>query len=309
MEKVNITWLPKFNRSISQVYSKGLEYALVNNALQQCHDFIFCKDFIQDAVQGYLHNRKAQIFGFWYDPKTQPPLSLDKLRMVVVNSSDKTIGQKIPNVIDLLSQVCKEMKLKPTKAFEVANPPKSYKSGAYLLVGSGMWLNAPVLVSMYSLLMRIGFVHTKGNKWQTTIENVIANKLKPYQSSDSSQIASAYKGIKNILKNGYRKHFFIDSKKNYPENVDVGTMHGNSGIVAFSQGSTRQICKYWTRPNIGKAKVKTEELPANKDLAAGEVTTPVVISEEVAKAARKKRYEKLKAIHDEWETLKKEFES
>ncbi len=304
MEKVTIEWLKHANRSIAQIYSSGLEYALVNDKLQQCHDFVYCKDFIQDAVHGSLYGHTASIYGFSYNPKTQPPLSLDQLRVVLVNNADKNMRDKIPNVIDFLAQFCKKMKLKPSKAYEAANPPKGYKSGAFMIVGSGMWLNAPVLVSMYSLLMRVGFVHTKGEDAMKTIDKLVSGKVKPYQSNDTYQMTSAKKGIEQILKNGYRKHFFIDTKKNYPEGCNIGTMHNSSGIVAFSQGSSKSVCKYWTnveKREAKKAKVKAEEIAANKNnLAEGEVVVPPpapVVEEDPAKAERRKL----------WEQLNKEF--
>lgn len=286
MQKINIEWLKNPNKGIAQIYSSGLEYALVNDKLQQCHDFVFCKDFIQDAVHGSLHNHTASIYGFSYNPKTQPALSFDKIRVVLVNNSDKNMRDKIPNVLDFLGQFCVKMKLKKCEGFEAETPPKNYKYGAFMIVGSGMWFNAPVLVSMYSLLLRAGFAHTKGEDAMKTVDKLISGKLKPYQSNDASQMASAKKGIEQILKNGYRKHFFIDTKKNYPEQVNIGTLHNSSGIVAFAQGSTRSVCKYWTNVEKRAAKKAKE--------AEAPIVADAVAIEDVAKAERRKLYEELK---------------
>lgn len=260
--KVNVKWLKSANSGIAQVYSSGLQYALVNDDYQQCHDFVFCKDFIQDAYHGFLHQQQASIYGFTYDPSTQPPLSLTKLRIVLVNSKDAKMGEKIPAVVDFINQFCKKMKLKPSRAIEVENPPKAYsKCGAWIIEGSGMWINAPVLISMYSLLIRVGFTHKVGQDAETTIKNLVNGKSTPYQSNDRYQLQSAQKGIEQILKYGYRKHFFIDTVKNYPAGTQIGTMHNSTGIVAFSTGGSRSVCKYWTRKSITNPKPKEEAAP------------------------------------------------
>jgi hypothetical protein len=280
--KVNMKWLKSANSGIAQVYSSGLQYALVNDDYQQCHDFVFCKDFIQDAYHGFLHNQPASIYGFTYNPTTQPPLSLNKLRIVLVNSKDAKMGEKIPGVMDFINQFCKKMKLKPSRAIEVENPPKAYtKCGAWIIEGSGMWINAPVLISMYSLLLRVGFTHTVGADAAKTVKNLVDGKTTPYQNNDRYQLQSAQKGIEQILKYGYRKHFFIDTVKNYPAGTQIGTMHNSTGIVAFSTGGSRSVCKYWTRKSITNPKPK-DEAPAE----GGEAPAAAEGTGEVKKAPK-----------------------
>jgi hypothetical protein len=249
-ESIDVKWLPRKAGGIAQIYSSGLEYALANENMEQCHDFVFCKDFIQDAIMSHLHGGIASIYGFSYNPATQPKLSLDKLRLIVVNSADKSFNDKIPHVIDFLNQFCNKLHLKKTVAYKVENPPAKYKNGCWIIESSGMWQNAPVFVSMYTLLLRVGFIHKTGNDCMDTIKKLLDGKTKPYQSNDKSYMQQGMKGIETILKLGYRKIFYIDTAKNYPKGTNIGTMHNQTGIVAFSGEQSKQVCKYWHRRSL-----------------------------------------------------------
>ncbi len=257
MKKTKLKWLAQPCVGAAQIYSSGLQYSLVNKDKQQCTPLIFCKDFLQDAIHGFINNRQASIYGFVYNPSSMPKLDMDRVRLVVVNSSDKKFADRIPAVVDLLNQAEKRLKMKPTRVYEVSNPPKAYaKTGAYFFSGSGRWLNAPPLISMYSLILRCGFSHTIGQDIMTTLKGIANGKVKAYQSNDRSQISGAMKGIERIFEKGYRKFFFIDTAKNYPNKTDIGTMHGCSGIMSFASGGTKSICGYWTRKSIDKPKPK-----------------------------------------------------
>ena len=255
MKELTITWLKSTTSSAAQIYESGLQYCLVNKEHEQCHPLVFCKDFIQDAVHGFLNNKVASIYGFTYDPAKMPKLSLDRIRLLLVNSSDAKFGDRVLKVIDLLNQVEAKLKLKHSHLWKVSNPPKSYaKTGAYYISGSGQWLNSPVMVSMYSLMIRAGFNHTIGTDFMTTLKGIASGKIKSYQNNDQRQVSSALKGIEKIIEKGYRKFFYIETQKNYPANTPIGTMHNSTGIIGFTTGSTKSICPYWTRKSIDSPK-------------------------------------------------------
>lgn len=254
MEKIEIKWLKSSSTSnIGQIYSSGLEYCFISKNMEQCHALIYCKDFLQDAVQAHLHGKSASIYGFTYNPKTKPPIDLEKTRIALVNKSDDKFAEKIPHLLDFLNQFAKKLHLKPTRVLEVSNPPKRYSGcGVFVTEGSPRWMNSPPLISMYSLLLRCGCAHTAGNDAMKTIKSIINGTIKPYQSSDSSQLRSALNGIEKIVKMGYRPFFYIENAKNYPKDIDIDTMHNMGGIVGFSSGGTEDICPYWHRKSLAK---------------------------------------------------------
>jgi hypothetical protein len=55
-------------------------------------------------------------------------------------------------------------------------------------------------------------------------------------------------GIDRLVKENPLKIFAPVLKKNYPKEANVGTIHGSSGIVAFSRGSVGAVVKkHWQK--------------------------------------------------------------
>lgn len=256
MKYVKINWMPLKSKNISQIYATGLEFAF-STKNDQCTDFVFCKDFLHDCVYAMLHNKSISPYSFFYNP-AENPISLDHTHLLVTNSSDDKMKEKIDNCQDFLNQVEKKLRLFRTRILKCRNAPKKYKKcGVYMFYGSKMWLNSPPMLSLYSLFIRIGFCHTKDKDFMETIENVEKGKIAPYQSNDSSFLKNAKVGINQILTLGYRKFFYKDILKNYPVDVDVSTLHNYFGIVGFSQlfsknssSHVKSMPKYWHRKSV-----------------------------------------------------------
>jgi hypothetical protein len=255
-QPVEITWLRR-KLELREVYEMGLEFSFVSQDWRQCHPWVHCKDYLQDAVSSTHHNKAIECYGFEYDPKKWPPVYLGRTRVAVANGSDKEFGNKIPGVVDFLHQFEEKLHLIRTSARPVANPPKRYNDGrVVILEGSGRWMMSPPMLSMYSLLIRVGFCHKKGNAFTTTIKKLVGGDVEPYQEEDASQLSEAKTGIDRIMKYGYARIFFNDPKKNYPKDIDMYELHESSGIVAFASGESECIRKHWHR-KLGPRKKTT----------------------------------------------------
>lgn len=258
MQKVSIEWLPKYvpkteDEKINQIYSMGLEFAVASDT-RQCCDFVYCKDFLQDTIWAVLHDAPVDIYQFKFNPKNNCFDVNGFTRILVANESDEFFHQKIPNCIDFINQIETVLHLKKTVAYQCENSPEKYlPSGVFMLKGSQRWMLAPPLMSMYTLLLRCGFVHEIGNDFMTTINKIISGEIQQYQTSDQEYLASSLAGIQIILKLGYRKIFYKDMKKNYPQNVSVSTLHHYCGIVAFSTGATKKTVPYWSREELSES--------------------------------------------------------
>lgn len=251
MDKIEIQWRKSPSSTISQIYQSGLQYAFVSDDMKQCFPFVYCKDFLQDAVHAQIRGKTASIYGFSYNPKKNPPLCFDRTRIALANQQDPEMRKKIPAALDFINQFCKKLGLKRTQVFECASPPEKYSScGVFLFDGSGMWMNSPVLISMYTLLLRVGFAHKDGAGYMSTMNRIVSGKLAGYQNNDQEQLADAISGVKMFLKHGYRKFFFKDTSKNYPAEVDTDTMHESCGIVGFSTGMTNGILPHCHRKSV-----------------------------------------------------------
>jgi hypothetical protein len=232
---------------IAQVYSTGLEYAFCTLDYKQHLPWVYCKDFLHDAVYSFLHGTNLSIYGYQYDPKSQPAPNLKRMRLLVANKSDNDFGSKIENVVDFVNQVEKDLKIPSfTRAFKCVDPPEVYKTcGVYMFSGSHHWLLSPPMISLFTLSVRAGFVHTKGNPYKQTIDSIIAGQIPSYQTADVLQLKTAKVGLERLVRDGYQTVFGNDMKANYPPGIAIGTMHNNFGIVSFSKELTKTHVPAW----------------------------------------------------------------
>ena len=231
----HIDWITNKQSRILQIYSKGLEYALASADFRQCHPFIWCKDFLHDVVYATLNKQPIEIYKFKFDPKKDPIPCLDKIRLLITNAKDRNFAKKIPDVLDFINQVENHLKIKKSIVRQCANPPEAYKkTGVFLFEGSRRWLQAPPMLSLYSLLLRVGFTHTAGVPFKKTITDIIAGELKPYQKKDKDYLKEVSLALEKILRLGDRKIFNRKIQSNYPSNLDIDLIHNRLGIVGFS---------------------------------------------------------------------------
>jgi hypothetical protein len=250
MDQIEIQWFPKRDpkeESIAQIYSNGLEFAVATDR-SQCSHFVYCKDFLHDAVWAMLYDTPVDIHGFKYDPKIHP-ISLDITRMLIANSSDEFFCDRIPNCLNFLHQAERHLHLRRTKASYCVNSPENYlPGGVFLLEGSQRWMSSPPLLSLYTLFVRCGFVHNIGDSFIDTLNKIQSGEIKAYQANDTEFVRDARPAIDVILHLGYRKIFYKDIKRNYPQNIDTHTLHHHFGIRGYSWAKeTRPIVPYWHR--------------------------------------------------------------
>lgn len=218
-----------------QIYSKGLEYALVSSDLKQCHNFVWCKDFLHDVIYSTLNNKPIEIYRFRYDPEKNPKPSLDKVRLLITNPKDKKFEQKIPACLDFVNQIEERMKIKKSIARKCWLPPEPYSaSGVFLFEGSKRWIQAPPMMSLYSLLLRVGLSHTVGDKFENTIEGIKNGTIKGSQKYDRKWLESITIGLEKIFRVGDRKIFSKNIQENYPKKLVIDTVHNRMGIIGFS---------------------------------------------------------------------------
>lgn len=247
-----IEWL-EIDMSPGEGVRDGLEFALVSPDYRQSCIFVHCKDFLQDAVMAQVVNERKGIYSFYYDPIQHPPVSLDKTRLLLTNSMDQDFRDRIPHSLDFLHQIERELKILKTKCWEVPKPqvPLQYRRcGVFLLEGSRRWLYSPVMISLYTLLIRVGMSHAKGTHYRITIDKIIKEELTPYQRADKNRLDAGIAGIDRILRRGDRAIFYRQIEKNYPNHVTTSDMHNRMGIVGFSQGNSKQYVPYWHREEL-----------------------------------------------------------
>lgn len=243
---MKVKWYPQ--HSTAQIYSSGVELALVSADNEQIGPFVYCKDFFQDAIRGFVNDISSGIWGYTYDPKKQPPIDLKKVRVLLAHDKDPDFLKKVPALVDLLNQIEKKMGLSLTTATIVNDPPAKYKSGVVMLVGDGAWLRSSASLSMYTLLARNGLVHKSGTPFNKTLEDIMSGKLPAGQKNDGTYMKYGKPGIDLIIAKGIDEVFGTDTKANYKASVPTHTIHHYGGIVAFGSGKTEATWPNWKHP-------------------------------------------------------------
>jgi len=245
LSKVDVKFSKSNPPRLAQAINSGLEFTFASENDEQCGPFAFCKDYLQDAIYGLVNNKEASIYGYSYSPEDKQQPSIKKIKILLTNSSDVLLKNKIPGCIDFLNQIEDKLKIKKSVFKECIDPPDKYKScGVWEVVGSKRWLRSPVMISLYTLLIRVGFSHKKGN-YDDTISKITNNKMRTYQPVDKSRLISAMPGINRIFEEGDRNIFKSPIKSNFPDSVGVGIVHGTLGIVGFSQESAKPYVPKW----------------------------------------------------------------
>lgn len=257
-DQVSILWKPKIAR-VSQIFGKGVEYALVSADNRQVHQFVYCKDFLQDTIHAYLNGTVLDLYSFRYDGGKSIPVTLESTKLLIASYRDPKFKQRIEPILDFLHQIEGRLKMKKTEVFSCKSPMPTYKSsGVYMLEGSKRWMKAPPLISLYTFLIRLGCSHMIGRPFEETLDAIQNGKIVPYQKiswsnrpakyPDQEYLEEARCAINWILKYGDRRVFYNEIKRNYPRNIQsFENMHDNCGLVGYANGEALQFNSYWYR--------------------------------------------------------------
>lgn len=245
MNTKKIIWYNKPSR-LNQAFTSGIEFSFVTPDGYQITPFAFCKDYLQDAIQSRVLNKKRGIYGFSYDPKSNYLISFKSTDLLITNSKDHEFENKIPNCLDFINSVENYLGIKNTIVFKCENPPNKYAiSNVFYFKGSNRWIKSAPMISMYTLFIRLGFRHTIGESFKDTINKIAGGKLEAYQSVDNFRLRSSLPGIKYILDKGDVAIFGKKIRENYPESISISTMHNKLGVSNFTNKTIRKKMPQW----------------------------------------------------------------
>jgi hypothetical protein len=256
-----IKWHPR-TLKICQIPKQGLEYAFLSKDYVQLHQFVWCKDFMQDVIYGAINNQRMEIYGFAYDPTKDPPVDFSKTHMLLNSYKDANFGTKVLNGLrDFLNQVEQQLEMSATVFEKAVNPHYHYRqSGIYIAVGDPRWMHSPPMISLYTMLLRVGLMHKKGLPFMETIQKMKSGELEPYygkQKGDNDQrlLRNTEKGFERIIQKGDQSIFYEKIEDNYPEkikgrySVGVHSIHDSWGMTGFSSDRTKSDFPEWHKDN------------------------------------------------------------
>jgi len=247
---------------LSEIYqSTGFKYAFLSSkadGYKQCHPWVKCRDFLNDAVRNQIAGRNDNIYGFFYTPGTNPPIDLSTMRMLVKrdvdarkqeeNASENTL-QMMLSAIAIIHCVERYSGIKPiTRLYTTAE-----NSDAYLFFGSPDWVMSPFMVSLYSFLIRLGakkIKFTNRDELDTELKK-LSDQPVQYGDNDISYLKIVYPYIYNIVRERKRLGYIKEDGTHLMAKTDISSFHNYTGIVA--------LCKD-KHPNIPDLKSLSESV-------------------------------------------------
>lgn len=234
-------------QDLAELYqSSGYYFSFASHAnpanpdeVTQCHPWIKCRDFLQDAVRAQLTGDPCSIFGFKFDAAKQPAIDLGKTVLLVARDTGIPT-EEVERILSVLNYFEKVAGIIPTRALEVDESGQERFKSIHLLVGSRIWVMSPVLISLYSFLIRVAGCNKvtvpdeKGflKQMQELSDPNAGDRDKRYLADTWSKLFDMVR-MRNAL--FPKKGRFHDM---YFKDASVNNFHDHSGIVALCKATT-----------------------------------------------------------------------
>jgi len=243
----------------SQIYSRGFEFSFLSPQAKQkfvqATTFVFCKDFLHDALWSYINQRAVSIYSFKYAPKKDKPLCMTHTALAYRNTQfarkPEDFHTLLPACLELLHLFEQKLNFRPS----YIEPVTHDKGPCWVVLGDRRWQLAPPLISLYTLLIRVGCAHISGDTLETTLDKAVKGELRITETDstagnrDANYIREGMRGIQTILKHGL-SIFYPLIQENYPTSLLKAGLHDNMGIVSFSNQKPIEAMPFWFRTGI-----------------------------------------------------------
>ncbi len=244
----------------AQIYSMGYEFAFMSrktarSPYKQATPFVYCKDFLHDALWAFLNKTNVQIWSFKYDYGKNPDLLLDHTALCFRNTQfkgkDADFDGMMPACLEFLQLCDRQLGFRPSQIFKVENK----ESPCWLVLGDPGWQHAPTMISLYTLFIRLGCFHKPGDTLAKTLKRAEKGSIKIGENSDYAgnndckYVKEGRVGIDLIMKHGL-DIWHDDQYENYPKSLKENGLHDNYGIVNFTAKRPLEVVPHWYRKEI-----------------------------------------------------------
>lgn len=226
--------------SLSEIYQKSTSiFAFVkkvdDDKYIQCTQYVKCRDFLNDVIRGILQKSPISIYGFKYNPETDPPIDMENISLLY-KDPNKDVEPAVLKAIKIINYY--ESVLKENYSSYIL-----VDKNTAIITGPKIWLRSQVLTSLYTLLFRVAELDFEVNN-----EN-IQNLKKVYEdfiteqkkeglpiSGDLSYLNRIYKNLDVFLAN-YKKVLKLDKNDYDPillnKSISLHNFHNYTGIVTL----------------------------------------------------------------------------
>ena len=212
-------------KSLAEEYQPtGMYFVFLSSKNEMCHTWIKCRDFLQDAVRNRLTGKDDSIYGFCHFSKRDPKIDLKKTRLLIKGVK---LDEVIKYSLGLVNHYEKAAGLTPrSKVVKV--------DGMHLFLGPGEWTQSSILISLYTLLIRLGChkIEFKNEKELVKVYETLINDQKVNNINDIRYLRVVYKYINAVLENRDLLMFKQEDKILFADTT-IGNFHPRSGIVSL----------------------------------------------------------------------------
>jgi len=162
-----VDWLAPSN-NLSEIYQEvtiKFAFAFVSDTgiVTQSHPWAQCRDFLHDAIAGELHGYNVNIWGFAFNRKEFPKrnrVCTDKTMLMISRKGIKmpnTFRQNLSKALLYINHYEDLLGLPNSKLIKLPkNTVDTNYKHVWLLEGPNFWISAPYLISLLTLLIRLG---------------------------------------------------------------------------------------------------------------------------------------------------------
>lgn len=222
----------KATQDLDEIYqSSMLRFSLLSTAAEgnkMCTPWVQCRDFLHDAVRAYMLNMPAKIYGFHYDRNVHPAISTRYIRVAVKGANSEATEEAVHRAIKLINHY-EEM-----AEFKNRSVIKRAEDGIWVFVGPSIWIKSPALLSLYTLLIRLGEHKSLSFNTHEELKKKLETFGAIYTLNEQQYVHAIHKRLDTLIKN-IRVLFPSAKYRNYKAfaNAKIYKFHNNAGIVAL----------------------------------------------------------------------------
>jgi hypothetical protein len=200
------------------------KFAFVTKQHKMCHQWVYCRDFLQDAIRVMLTEKPCEIYGFKYDPVKDRKLDMTTTRMAVSNITKEQAfsALKILHLFEFDAEIYRLSELDLTE-----------EPNTVVFTSASDWMDSPFTISLYTFLIRLGYRDLNfNNKEEFKAEcDRIINDRQNNCDNDAEYMRSANKILWKVLP----KRSYLSWKEVDYSGYDIHYFHNTSGVVSLAK--------------------------------------------------------------------------
>ncbi len=252
---IRIKCLTTKNKLIEIYQSVDIKFAFVSsksNGYKQCNDLTKCRDFLHDIIKAHLNKNSVSIWGMEYKYGEYPKIDITTTRLAVYHDKANKCPNKFQNDLEfsvsLINQFEKSMGLDSLSTVEKAS---NTDKQLWVFTGPNFWMKAPYLISLYTMLIRLGdkraYLIKHGYDTAIVSDGSIVDMFEwlilnyKYQEDNDIRYLNKITNKLFIIVNNTKRLFFsrrVWYNKYKDTKVAVKNFHDRSGIVSLCSYNT-----------------------------------------------------------------------